>query len=779
MQISFVITNYNTEAYLDECIRSILQDQTVEHEIIVVDDGSKNSCHNILKSYPEVRFFQHRDNLGAFQARLTGLMHVRGEYVYFVDADDFFEKTDFSSLYRDIRLEDADIAVVRMIRGNSDWSIRKFNDFDNDNIFILSQNLIRVSVVDKLFRTNFLKSILKLPLFQSRHLSMAEDLCVTACACAVAKKIIKAQSLTTYHYRLNPQSTSNRTNIGVHGILKHIHNYRTVREIIFQFYAQQRIDNKHVDAMDKYFSSHLNWFYKGFLDVGDFKENEILSIFSALFDAFNVQEAVRILVHRYLLRYLEYVKKHDVKDCIRYDSTLALHLDETIKQTRNGGAKVKGSFSQSVCAAYTEDPSEKVGKVRKFIGFCTSAFDWKLLPDNEILDRKSVLSFLSEFAQSINTSEKLFDEIYALWVTCLNNRAILNALEKYLDTDIQKILQQLLQQINWRKVFEYFSDFELNDFYKDKAVCKPKVSVIIPVFHDEPYLHECLDSIVSQSYKNIEILCVNDVSASNCELILKEYQTQYPKKFTVIENTEGGRLSTRNLALNKASGYYVYFVNANNFIDPKAIERLTDVMSASVDVVVHDTEACDESQAKMEDEQANHTWRKSGIYSIDENFCRQISSEISNKLYKRAFFNRYNIHFKNSVHTDMFFFWEYFVHCKHYYFLDKRLNSCFCCSGKKVGEQDESTEGLNEIRVCFEVYKLLKRHKKANKCLEQLEFQFISEINRWMSQMQPKDILLALKLIYNFVWRETSANQKMRDFYWQVLREYLPSLTHP
>ena len=779
MQISFVITNFNTEAYLDECIKSILQDQSIEYEIIVVDDGSKNSCQNILKAYPEIRFFQHKKNLGAYQARLTGLMQAKGEYVFFLDADDFFETTDFGSLYRNIHRENADVAVVRMIRGNEDWSVRKFSYFDRDYISVLSQDLIRVSVVDKLFRTNFLRNLLELPLFQSRHLSIAEDLCVTACACAVAKKIIKAQSLTTYHYRLNPQSTSNRTNIGVHGILKHIHNYRTVREIIFQFYAQQRIDKTRVDAMDKYFSSHLNWFYKGFLDVSDFKENEILSIFSALFDAFNVQDAVRILVHRYLLRYLEYVKKHDVKDYIRYDNTLALHLDETIKQTRNGGAKVKGSFSQSVCAAYTEDPSEKVGKERKFIGFCTSAFDWKLLPDNEILDRKSVLSFLSEFAQSINTSEKLFDEIYALWVTCLNNRAILNALEKYLDTDIQKILQQLLQQINWRKVFEYFPDFELNDFYKDKAVCKPKISVIIPVFHDEPYLRECLDSIVSQSYKNIEILCVNDDSVSNCELILKEYQTQYPKKFTVIENTEGGRLSTRNLALDMASGYYVYFVNANNFIDPKAIERLTDVMSASVDVVVHDTEACDESQAKMEDEQANHTWRKSGIYSIDENFCRQISSEISNKLYKRALFNRYNIRFKNSVHTDMFFFWEYFVHCKHYYFLDKRLNTCFCCSGKKVGEQYESTEGLNEIRVCFEVYKLLKRHKKANKCLEQLEFQFISEINRWLSQMQPKDILLALKLIYNFVWRETSANQKMRDFYWQVLREHLPSLTHP
>lgn len=340
MQITFVIINFNAETFLDGCIKSIIQDQTIEYEIIVVDDGSQKSCLDILKPYPNVRFFQHQKNLGAFQARLTGLMHARGEYVYFVDVDDFFEKTDFNSLYRSINTENADIAIVNIVRGNHDLTKCDFNSSDNDYISILSQGLIRVGVIDKLFRTDFLKSFLFSPLFRARRISIAEDLCVTACACAVAKKIIKAKCQTTYHYRMNPLSITNNTNIGVKAILERIQNYKTVREIILKFYLQHGIDKKRVDEIDKYFVFHINWFYQRFIAPYDFRKDGIKRIFDALLGAFNAQDTAKFLLCRNLQRYCECLKSHKIaKNCIQYDHSLASQVINEANMIVAGGGK--------------------------------------------------------------------------------------------------------------------------------------------------------------------------------------------------------------------------------------------------------------------------------------------------------------------------------------------------------------------------------------------------------------------------------------------------------
>ena len=101
----------------------------------------------------------------------------------------------------------------------------------------------------------------------------------------------------------------------------------------------------------------------------------------------------------------------------------------------------------------------------------------------------------------------------------------------------------------------------------------PKVSVIIPVYNVEKYLSECLDSVVNQTLKDIEIICVNDGSPDGSAEILEEY-AQKDNRIKVITQENRGVSEARNSGLKIASGEYIAFLDSDDYIDLKFFEQL-------------------------------------------------------------------------------------------------------------------------------------------------------------------------------------------------------------
>lgn len=112
-----------------------------------------------------------------------------------------------------------------------------------------------------------------------------------------------------------------------------------------------------------------------------------------------------------------------------------------------------------------------------------------------------------------------------------------------------------------------------------------KISVIIPIYNAEPYLKRCLDSIINQTYKNIEIVCINDGSKDNSLQILKEYQNQ-DERIIIIDKYNEGVSSARNDGINKSTGKYITFVDSDDWLELDAIETLYNtIIEKNVDVV--------------------------------------------------------------------------------------------------------------------------------------------------------------------------------------------------
>ena len=114
-----------------------------------------------------------------------------------------------------------------------------------------------------------------------------------------------------------------------------------------------------------------------------------------------------------------------------------------------------------------------------------------------------------------------------------------------------------------------------------------KISIIIPIYNVEKYLSECLESIINQSYKNLEIICVNDGSTDKSLMVIKEYEKK-DKRIKVISHNNKGVSATKNEGLKIATGDYITFVDPDDFLDLNVYEKCIEaIIEYKPDIVVY------------------------------------------------------------------------------------------------------------------------------------------------------------------------------------------------
>jgi len=104
-----------------------------------------------------------------------------------------------------------------------------------------------------------------------------------------------------------------------------------------------------------------------------------------------------------------------------------------------------------------------------------------------------------------------------------------------------------------------------------------KVSIIVPVYNVEHYLAKCLDSLVNQTIRHMEILVVNDGSKDNSEQIIQDYAQKYPEKIKAFSKKNGGLSDARNFGLDRSTGDYIGFVDSDDYVTPTMFEEMLDL----------------------------------------------------------------------------------------------------------------------------------------------------------------------------------------------------------
>ena len=235
------------------------------------------------------------------------------------------------------------------------------------------------------------------------------------------------------------------------------------------------------------------------------------------------------------------------------------------------------------------------------------------------------------------------------------------------------------------------------------------LSVIIPVYNVEPYLEQCLDSVVNQTYKNLEIICINDGSTDNSLKILEKYQKK-DKRIKLINQKNQGASVARNAGLDIANGEYIAFVDSDDYLELNAYEEAMKV--ALCDLTVDMVEF---NIAPFADDNHPNTKKTERYFKCVSNLKRSkyvYTPNIWNKVFKREIINNMKIRFIPKLYAqDQFFTAAYTICSKNYKFVNLPLYHYRVRCGSITGEQ-KSNGCERQIEVYYNFDALIQFAKK-------------------------------------------------------------------
>lgn len=192
-----------------------------------------------------------------------------------------------------------------------------------------------------------------------------------------------------------------------------------------------------------------------------------------------------------------------------------------------------------------------------------------------------------------------------------------------------------------------------------------KISIIVPMYRVERYLPRCLDSLISQSFPELEIICVNDGSPDGCAEIVKQY-SEHDGRVKLVNRENGGLSAARNTGMAVAAGPYLMFVDPDDWVGPRWCESLyAAITEASADLAVGEVRC--ESEDDRESAAMQKAFRHHGRGTVSVVPEVLLSTDVSacDKLFRRDIIESSGLRFLEGLrHEDEFFYWEYMSFAK-------------------------------------------------------------------------------------------------------------------
>jgi len=317
------------------------------------------------------------------------------------------------------------------------------------------------------------------------------------------------------------------------------------------------------------------------------------------------------------------------------------------------------------------------------------------------------------------------------------------------------------------------------------------VSVIVPVYNVESYLTNCLNSIIRQTYKNIEVLLIDDGSTDNSGVICDNYQ-KIDKRIITIHKTNGGLSSARNVGIQNAKGNYIFFVDSDDYIEIDLIKKCVDLFNNShADLIRF---AYKTSKGDVIGGTGNGFFCfqnvESKIQFITKTLIKNnIGWETWRGAYKKSIIDNYSLYFPDNnfiFAEDMFFTLIYLFYCNSFSYLDNPLYNYTIREDSIIGKT--KTSKINEMNhlslilhqniksfisdVDYSKIHFFIINNRFNKIGEAHFFSSISNWKKELSTIDSKHFFMSFLMLYrkeifeksNRKWFLTSTGIKLYYF---------------
>lgn len=264
-----------------------------------------------------------------------------------------------------------------------------------------------------------------------------------------------------------------------------------------------------------------------------------------------------------------------------------------------------------------------------------------------------------------------------------------------------------------------------------------KISVIVPVFNAQKYLADCLDSLLCQTFKDIEIICVNDGSKDDSLRILKEYAAR-DGRIRVFSQRNRRQGAARNLGMQKSSGNYIFFVDADDWLDENALELLwKKARESDADIVLTGTRLYDENKNSLNRDWCNYEKEKDLTDGIPPRDFFRMMAPCCSRFHKAEFIKNNHIRF-----------------IEHCFYEDNSWGGVTSLLAEKIGfipnvycyrQHSGSTTGIKDHKVFdwvkdFKYFcRQVKKRKISSSALKMAYFWYLRNFLYYMEQLSEKN----------------------------------------
>ncbi|MCI6217042.1 MAG: glycosyltransferase, partial [Helicobacter sp.] len=529
-KVSVIIPVYNVEQYLRECLDSVTSQTLKQIEIICIDDGSTDNSLEILKEYQakdtRIKIIRQK-NGGLSSARNAGLAVAKGEYIQFVDSDDYL-RTDALQLLTE-KAQENDLDMLTFGGYNFDGTSKSFqeNSYWNFSWFphTLNPDCMRFDDTKEFCHRIHVSSCLTM----YKHQLIVNNQLTFFDGCFFEDNLFFIQALTR------------------------IERYGVLRENLYF----RRIHNQQITKnWDKHFADYIFVASK----VLEYLQNENVG-----FKTFNNYRSLYLNASKNIYSGFNkfYKKQHkEILDNFQNKYKNFVYVLKGTAPTRHKKLSLPPPLISKPIGAINLVKNHLAYKFGREFAKCKNPLNILTLPFSLLAlsirhnKRENILSIIHEIDPSKRPLE----------------------LSRYQDYPQALEIQNSLSYKLGRVVTSYPLSFPFMIvlLYLKRIWSKSdsiKVSIIIPVYNSQKYLRECLDSVTNQTLKQIEIICIDDGSTDNSLEILKEYASK-DERINILTQTNLYAGAARNAGLAVAKGEYIQFVDSDDWFDLNMCKRM-------------------------------------------------------------------------------------------------------------------------------------------------------------------------------------------------------------
>ena len=269
----------------------------------------------------------------------------------------------------------------------------------------------------------------------------------------------------------------------------------------------------------------------------------------------------------------------------------------------------------------------------------------------------------------------------------------------------------------------------------DLSMDTPKISVIVPIYNVEKYLPQCMESIIGQTFRDIEIIGVNDGSTDNSLKILQDY-AEKDERIKIINQENMGLSAARNSGLKIARAEYIFFIDSDDWIGADTLKTLYDTaLETDADLTCCHFIAFAE---RPEDEEATKEKQDYFDYSLNaENDKTPLSDNplkihvvVNGKLHKKSIIDKHDLSFPHQrlIHEDEYWAWAYGIHCNNFSYLRTQMYHYRVHQDSITGTENKTAKPLDIIDIDMLIAQTLQKSGNLQTYIPQLEGLFISHL---------------------------------------------------